>query len=314
MIHDLLVRLGWDGSTYRRGLAQAELDAQRSAARTERTLNKFVADQQKFLFKRVSGYLGAGFAFREVRKQAEEMARIADSAARLGLSAEQFQALEFAAAKTGIPVSDLARDVASLPESAARAVREFEQLGRVIPNDTVKQVTDAYRQIGAAGGWLQKLFLVGPAGMLGLNPGPAGALAGGLGGIAQAFNSVVGGARWALGKVGINLPAADSGPYRNSEKESESGRVVGPFSTMLDYELLKEKTSREEAANAAIKKAFEARGALNPQGLDPLAKIGGFTGGAGREEQLTIQRQQLDMLERIKEILERNRTTPGNIL
>jgi len=317
LVSDMIVRLGWDGSAYTRGLAHAELEAQRTSQKIERGLNGFVRSQSRFLASRFTRYFGVGMAGYAVRSQMTEVQRIVDSAGKIGRTAEEFQALEYAASRTGLSVDYLNDRMDALPESARKAVEEFKKLGLAIPNGTAGQIAQANRQIGQAGGWLKTLFTIGPAGMMGYDSTLSRALlGGGLGGISEGLNIGVSGLRKLLRKAGIKLPSAPTAPGSADKQESPDGRLVvssGPASnwSFLDSELLGAKTKKELAQEEAIRKAMEAKTALNFQTFDPLARIGGFTQAADRDAQRNLQQRQIELLDRIAKAVEKTATNEG---
>lgn len=295
-VTELLVRLGWDGSAAKRGMAAAEVDARQRAQRIEKQLEP--------LSKRIGGQLLGGLGImqgiRAFERIAEESAKISRESGKLGVTVERYQALQRVSEEFGMTVEDLNSNFAQLPQHIRDSVLEYEKFSRSEAN--VSALSETHRSLQASKAWLAKAagLLAGAVNKAGVWTGREMTRRWGI------FQKLRGNKNY--GEELLVASFADpadaerinrlEGALAAKQAASKDG-VVGPFSTWLDYERGLRGIKREEA----IKKAIEARGNLNITS-DSLAKIGGFNVGSDRQGAMNIVRQQIQLLERIARAFE----------
>lgn len=150
MISDLIVRLGWDGTAYKKGLNQAEHEAQKSASRITANLDKFVAANRSRVMGGFVGAFGVGGIFSGFKNAAENAARISRESGRLGVSVTAFQEIEHASRETGMSVEEIVKNMRNLPEHVRDSISEFRRLGLGISETNVNTLTRAQRNIDYA--------------------------------------------------------------------------------------------------------------------------------------------------------------------
>lgn len=314
LISELLVKLGWDGTAFKRGLAETQVELDKRTSKIQKQLNDFTTKQAKSLGKGLLGGVSVYGAVRGFEAMAEAAAQITKESQKLGVSTEQFQAIAFAAKETGMSVEDIAQNLKDLPPNVRAAMEAFR--GMAIDADTVSGLTRADKNITRF-----KQYGFKSAGALAGAYNWAGETVGK--GITNAWAYI----QKALGNedYAAELSATTLADPRDEEEiqrrqmrlfskrqkrsleDADQGRVVGKFSTMLDYELLMGQKKKQDTLSAIIRQQNFT--GVNTQ--DNLNKIGGFNGGSDREALMNIYQRQIDLLERIAKALETDQGGPN---